>query len=542
MQKNYIYNSANTYIPNGVTIVGKWEMELQDCYYASWFADSTSMESQTLNLQAGYDYATSKKRAFIVDAEFWIDPRAQVASESEYNSGLIIRSNSCISFVQGIGKLKATPSNKQLYNLMIACDDVENYIILDPHLIGDRLTHTYLAGYTNEWGYGLSIFESKNGYIRRPKITQMIGDGIYIGKSWGSTNDRVPTNITIEYPEIDHIRRNGIAMCAWDNVRIIDPVISYIGTTDGIDGAAPQAGIDIEPEISPTTPSTRCTGGSISNLRVRNSNSGVSVYINIDNLHVDLEFTGVTDIDNVDELPAIISCGANGATGHVKFEHLHFSKNMPAPKHLSHKWSASGELMLIIDQVTYDFWYHKPLILAHYGFGSFAANKLGNTQINNIDARGDVILSMPPGNDLSTATLEYFSITKKIGSIGEIIIDDSVLPKLPVRKKTTKIDGVLTIINSMALANYRGGDRIRVVGTGGVPITIDAASAPNRVRVHYDNVADGYTLTISNIAYRRKDVLYSSMSTTTRGAWVDFEVISPQLTIVHGISDDWDFT
>ena len=286
IQKWYMYDVNLTKPENGVTIVGKWEMEIQEAYYASWFAEPSVTTDQSTGLRVGYAYATSKKRAFIVDDHFYVDSSISSGDPNGNPTALKTLSNSVLAFTPN-GKIEHLPTNKSSYNI-IHTMNVENYVILDPVLLGERDNH---IGTTGEWGYLLTIYQSTNGYIRRPQCFNAWGDGIYIGKAAGTVSNDMPTNIIVEDPVVDRARRNGISFTAGNKVKIIRPIVSNTS------GVAPEAGLDIEPEevVAGATFST-ITNSIVDNPTFLNNNRNIWISWYGNGRHIDVRFTGVTKI------------------------------------------------------------------------------------------------------------------------------------------------------------------------------------------------------------------------------------------------------
>ena len=287
LQKWYSCNSASTAENNDVTVVGKWEMQLQDAYYASWFAEPSVTTDQSAGLRAGYAYATSKKRAFIVDDHFYVDSSISSGDPNGNPTALKTLSNSVLAFTPN-GKIEHLPTNKSSYNI-IHTMNVENYVILDPVLIGERDNH---VGTTGEWGYLLTIYQSTNGYIRRPQCLNAWGDGIYIGKAAGTLSNDVPTNIIVEDAIVDRARRNGISFTAGNKVKIIRPIVSNTS------GVSPEAGLDIEPEevvAGASFPAT-ITNSIIDSPTFLNNMRNIWISWYGKDRHIDVRFTGVTKL------------------------------------------------------------------------------------------------------------------------------------------------------------------------------------------------------------------------------------------------------
>jgi hypothetical protein len=159
--------------------------------------------------------------------------------KGEYNivEDIQVKSNTTLRFEKG-AIFKKTSTDRTLY-YVINIDSVDNVEIFNPQIIGDRLIH---IGEDGEWGHGINIMHSNNVVIHDADIKNCWGDGIYIGNDYYIFKSKKTDNIKIVRPLIDNVRRNGISVCSGKLIEIIDPVIK------NVNGAAPQAGIDIEPE------------------------------------------------------------------------------------------------------------------------------------------------------------------------------------------------------------------------------------------------------------------------------------------------------
>lgn len=290
----FIFDSKTSEVDNGVTVVSKWVMSTPNQYLASWFASPNEKKSQALKLQIGYEYATSKNKPFIIDNVYWIDGRAQsFESVKGDKTAIKLISNSTIEFSPS-GKLFLIPNNYDLYNILVA-RNISNVQVYNPVLIGDRLNHAYSTSSTHEWGYGLSIFDdTKNITITDPIIEDMTGDGIYIGREWGTVNTNHPMDIIISNPKISRVRRNGISLTAGDNVKIIKPVIVDIDAS--YNGTAPMAAIDIEPEEytnGDIATLKNCVVDSLTAIRVK---SPIQTLVSKSKRTIDVRFTGITQL------------------------------------------------------------------------------------------------------------------------------------------------------------------------------------------------------------------------------------------------------
>ncbi|TCM67770.1 parallel beta helix pectate lyase-like protein [Acinetobacter calcoaceticus] len=297
---------------------GHWILQKPNAIYASDFAVSNIKRSQSKYLQVAYDAATRLGTVFIVDDEFWVGP-------TELESGIYIylRSHSEMAFSQN-GKLRVLPTATQGYHVLYAYD-IEDYRLLNANLEGDRFTH---LGTKGEWGYGLTIYQSKGGYIYKPRVINMWGDGIYIGNKWGTASG-IPQNITIIEPYISQARRNGISFTAGENILIQRP---YIEKTNG---TAPQAGIDIEPEEATSTLSV-IKQSVIEDATLVDNVEAITLYLNKDKRHVDLKFLGKTQVKNTtsnkDKLSIykFVDQIDQKQTGKIYFEHLQWESKNPS--------------------------------------------------------------------------------------------------------------------------------------------------------------------------------------------------------------------
>ncbi|WP_173912033.1 hypothetical protein [Acinetobacter sp. Marseille-Q1618] len=293
-QQNFTFQSNNKEPDNGVTVIGNWVMDTPESYKASWFASPYSVSSQAINLQKGYDYATLKKKPFIIDGEFFVGGRdQQFDSVQNEKTALILRSDSILKFSPN-AKLKVIDNNYTNYNVLVA-RNVFNVQVLNAKLVGDRVKHTYTSGSTHEWGYGIALYDGiKNIKIINPIIQDMTGDGIYIGREWGSKNTSHPKNVDIISATIERVRRNGITLSAGENVKIIKPLITDVSLK--YNSVAPSAAIDIEPEeYQKSTPSTlkNCIIDSLTTVRVR---SPIQVNVSKMGRFIDVNFIGKTKL------------------------------------------------------------------------------------------------------------------------------------------------------------------------------------------------------------------------------------------------------
>lgn len=156
--------------------------------------------------------------------------------------------------------LKAkTSSVRRAYILNVSGkSDVE---IAGGQLVGERDTHKYVSGTTDEWNHGVAIGgASKRVTIRDIRISKCTGDGICIG---GAAYDVVIANIVATQN-----RRQGLSITQCSRIRVYDSEFSYT------QGTKPECGIDIEPD-----PPYSCKDVIIGNCWIHhNKANGVQVY------------------------------------------------------------------------------------------------------------------------------------------------------------------------------------------------------------------------------------------------------------------------
>jgi polygalacturonase len=163
--------------------------------------------------------------------------------------------------------LKAkTSSVKRAYILYISGkSDVE---IAGGQLVGDRDTHVYASGTTDEWNHGMQIAGGKRVTVRDMRVSKCTGDGICIG---GASSDVVIDNIVSTQN-----RRQGLSITNCTNIKVYDSEFSYT------QGTSPECGIDIEPD-----PGYTCSGVWIENCRFNNNNKyGINIWKNVSNVTV----------------------------------------------------------------------------------------------------------------------------------------------------------------------------------------------------------------------------------------------------------------
>lgn len=172
---------------------------------------------------------------------FALDINEYIISKGEYilDDNINISSNSTIRFLDG-AKIVRKPTDATHY-YMFNMVNKENITIIDGHLIGDKNTHT---GATGEYGYLYNMM-----FVRNIKLLNCVGelawgDGFYIGNDWYEERIIPVENIQLINCRALQCRRNGFAIGSGENILLQD---CYAYKTNG---AAPETGIDIEPEAN----------------------------------------------------------------------------------------------------------------------------------------------------------------------------------------------------------------------------------------------------------------------------------------------------
>ncbi len=175
-------------------------------------------------------------------------PKGEYVISFEEDDAALIELNS-IDAVTVEGRkvvIKVLPHKYPHYNV-IRATNCNKLTFKNLTIIGDRKSHDYttIAG-THEFGYGIFIIGNKRGepvnaLIRNCEISNMTGDAVVTknGVSGGQ--------ITLINNVFHHCRRQGISVLDSDDILISKCYIHHIGSSDGIRGTAPMAGIDIEP-------------------------------------------------------------------------------------------------------------------------------------------------------------------------------------------------------------------------------------------------------------------------------------------------------
>ena len=531
VQSWFEYKTDTTLIDNGVTVVGKWVMDVQPYYYATWFArpDGTN---QRLNIKTGYEFATLMNRPFVIDDAF------SLGIDTTNRAGLEIISNSELIFLPR-GKFVQMPTTLGLYQL-INVFGAENYKILFANLEGDKLTHT---GTTGEWGHLLNVMDSKNGLIYKPRLKYAWGDGLYIGRKSASTLDYDPTNILIVEPEIEGCRRNGIALCSGINVQIVRPKIKRIGDYDGIVGAFPKAAIDVEPNQfvdGYSQPYIRdCI---IEDAALSESYSGLYVSSHWDNVKFDIHIKGLTRITSCTNNCFGFWNGGTSSIGSVIVDHIVCDGNQSfigSP----FAWGSDGNLTCEIKQL--DIAENWAMFSFHNTYnGTFINKKLGNFCIRNIKWGKNTTCRFIYTTADQPYTFEYQffkhpSVQKEFDIYHSGVTTVALSPTFGA---LYNMDGAWSLDTSYLFSKLKPNTIIQNQPDATIRyISMVGDYAKRTVRMNSLISDPNFGVYINGISVLMGGVTYTRLISKTRGASVTVQNTQGGNTIVTNIIGEWQF-
>ena len=225
-----LYKITNTGTANEINIIA-----LSD---ASLVAELVPVNKTIYSAQFGVvgdgttDDTSSAVAFFGYDTDHYIVNSPNILIDNDIE----IVSNSTIEFNDGC-KITRKANALTSYNMLHA-EGVNNVVIKNAHLVGDRDTHT---GATGELGHGIAIQDSSDILVENCIVEKTWGDGYYIGHTWTGTTGTV-NNVVLRGCVASYCSRNGFGLCAGSGVKIIDCKADHTNRT------APRAGLDIEPE------------------------------------------------------------------------------------------------------------------------------------------------------------------------------------------------------------------------------------------------------------------------------------------------------
>lgn len=225
---------------------------VSDAEYARQISQSSGYYNIVNSLPAGYvtdgtvDYTNYVQLALNTYRNVIFPPFPILVSARGLGPGdttaLYASSNSNLVFPKN-SKLILKPNRFRNYRVLRLLT-VQNVNIYFPVIEGERILHD-TTGDNNrgEWGFGISITGCKSIFLKKPKVTNCWGDGIYIGRSGGATGFSCE-KILINSAILDNNRRNGITITGGDSI-VINNMI-----TANTNGTSPRTGIDIEPNYN----------------------------------------------------------------------------------------------------------------------------------------------------------------------------------------------------------------------------------------------------------------------------------------------------
>ena len=159
-----------------------------------------------------------------------------------------------------------TASVKRAY--ILYSNDRFDVEIVGGQLVGERDTHLYTSGTTDEWNHGIQLVGGGRITVRDLRVSKCTGDGICIG---GAASDVVIQNVVSTGN-----RRQGLSITNCTNIKVYDSEFSYSN------GTSPECGIDIEPD-----PGYTCSNVLIDNCRSNNNAKfGINIWKNVSNVTV----------------------------------------------------------------------------------------------------------------------------------------------------------------------------------------------------------------------------------------------------------------
>ncbi|WP_153603878.1 MULTISPECIES: hypothetical protein [Acinetobacter calcoaceticus/baumannii complex] len=504
--------------------VGRWILQKPVSLFASDFANTSdiSQNSQSLKLQQVNDISVRFSVPFIVDAEFMLAP-----VESDHNICFYVRSNNDITFTPK-GNFKIIPNDFTTYSIL-HIENIENYKVLFPQITGDRDQH---LGTEGEWGYGIANYQSRKGYIYRPKVTNTWGDGIYVGRRWGLITDDTPTDITISEPTVLNAGRNGISLSAGTRVNILLPYIY------GTKGKAPEAGIDIEPEAAAGLPKSHLKDCIISSPTIENCKIGLVGYFFPNDSTYEIEISGVTTIKSCEQ-PLVLCAGGANNQGYIDINKLVLS-DLKGNTLLQNAWHRSGGLRCTVKELVTD----KSLPIVLTMNGAFSTGKLGHFDVRKIinnDPVGKIGYYVPTSvqnyEDNSTYMFEdpnraYLDFDFTTHFFGKDFLSNIVTLHTGWTASSRNMSNIIWQDPSIDTS-------------GNSAIYIATNNDYRRLKIGLANTTTivGQGCNISGLRIRKADgSYYTEAHTQFIGAWLDFQNNLNGNTEVFGSYGSWSFT
>ena len=188
----------------------------------------------------------------------------ELSSEDDYSCGHSARAqeSSIVMWFQNCSKVSINLNgstiklrdNHSTKYVLFFFSDCKQFSIKNGTLTGDANGHDYspvvykgkIENTSHQWGHGIYA-EGSKGTISNMSINRMTGDGVYLCSHKGKQSI-IHAIIKIDNCEISYCRRNGITAASSKSLIINGTSIHHIGSYDNIQGASPQAGLDLEYE------------------------------------------------------------------------------------------------------------------------------------------------------------------------------------------------------------------------------------------------------------------------------------------------------
>ncbi|MCK9412658.1 MAG: hypothetical protein M0Q53_10175 [Prolixibacteraceae bacterium] len=217
-------------------------------------ATGNGSTDDTEAIQAAINACVSGGTVFVPDGTYMIQQKFYGSGNNSNGNGrwleggVELKSNMTFKMSSG-AVLKEITNNSGSYAI-INIRKAQNVNVIGGTVQGDRATHSREYEYNETMDYGgqdgngISIEFSQNIYIEGVKAIDCWGDGFMMGGDYGGVWGFMPNkNITFDSVVADNNRRQGLSIIAGETVAVKNSVFR------NTHGHAPQAGIDIEPNV-----------------------------------------------------------------------------------------------------------------------------------------------------------------------------------------------------------------------------------------------------------------------------------------------------